>query len=113
LEQAVIIVDEYSNVDLAVALLFARDGTPVVVLEHIPTLSDDFLSACVKQMAKEVYHDVDPVNLERRQHTYSEMGCNAGLAQPVINDQTGALTLRERWRSRKRDACASAVDMAG
>ena len=66
------------------------------IVKEIHRLSDSFAEMCVRALRREeVCYESHPVNLERRQHTFSEMGCNAGLAQPALNRRD--IMLEERW----------------
>lgn len=93
----VIVITLDPSLIVGVAEAFERIGDATRdIVQQIHRLSDSFAEMCVRALRKEeVCYESRPVESERRHHTNSEMGCNAGLALPALNRRD--IMHSERW----------------
>ena len=95
----IVVISLDPSLIVGVAEAFERIGDSARdVVEEIHRLSDSFAEMCVRALRREeVCYDVAPVpvNNSFRRPTVSEMGCNAGIAQPALNRRD--IMHSERW----------------
>lgn len=89
------IVVSFDQTLIAEAFERIGDATRELV-GQLNRLGDSFAEMCVRALRQEeVCYESRPVESERRHHTNSEMGCNAGLSLPALNRRD--IMHSERW----------------